>query len=88
MKAMIAENRHGEYLSIRHLACFTKEKEDPIAEPAFEKYTFGDVDGGTSLHVSIEGFESYAEMFQDMWPRALQLLKSLCESESSRPARS
>jgi hypothetical protein len=80
MKAVIAENRHLQRLSIRHLACIAKDKEDPITEPAYENYTFREVGGGTELLVDMDCFEQYEPMFQDMWPRALQLLKGLCES--------
>jgi len=85
MKAMIAENRTPEYLSIRHLACFTKEKEDPFTEPSFENYTFREVEGGTELLVDMDGFEQYEEMFQEMWPRSLRLLKALCEVKQIPP---
>ena len=81
MKAVIAENRPGEHLSIRLLACIGKEKEDPITEPAFENYTFRDVEGGTELRVDMDCSEAYEAMFEDMWPRALQLLKTLCRGE-------
>lgn len=79
MKAVIAENRPLEHLSIRHLACFSADKEDPINGPSFENYTFCDVDGGTELLVDMDCFEQYEAMFQDMWPRSLSLLKDLCE---------
>lgn len=84
MKAVIAENRPLEFISIRHLSCFTKEKEDIITEPAFENYSFRDVEGGTELLVDMDGFEQYEAMFQEMWPRSLQLLKALCEKNHSR----
>jgi uncharacterized protein YndB with AHSA1/START domain len=80
MKAVIAENRAGEFLSIRHFGCVTNEAVEPITEPAFENYAFRDVEGGTELGVEMDSPDQYEAMFQDMWPRALQLLKALCES--------
>lgn len=80
MKAVVAENRHLQRLSIRHLACITKEKEDPFTEPTFENYTFRDVEGGTELLVEMDCLQQWEAMFQEMWPRALQLLKALCEA--------
>lgn len=85
MKAVIAENVHNQRISIRHLACFTKEKEDLITEPVYENYTFRDVAGGTELLVDMDCLEPYEAMFQDMWPRALQLLKSHCEKNQPSP---
>lgn len=79
MKAVIAENRPLAFISIRHLSCFTKEKEDIMAEALFENYTFREVDGGTELLVDIDCLEAYESMFEEMWPRSLQLLKDLCE---------
>jgi uncharacterized protein YndB with AHSA1/START domain len=79
MKSVIAENRPLEHLSIRHLSCFTKEKDDPFSEPAFENYTFREVDDGTELLVDMDCFEQYEAMFEEMWPRSLELLKALCE---------
>jgi len=83
MKAVIAENRPGEFLSIRHFGCVSNEKVEPITEPAFENYAFRDVEGGTELGVEMDSPDQYEVLFQDMWPRALQLLKALCESHRS-----
>ncbi len=83
MKAVIAENRPGEFLSIRHFGCVSNGKEEPITEPAFENYTFRDVEDGTELRVDMDSSDQYEAMFQDMWPRALVLLKALCESHRS-----
>lgn len=83
MKAVIAENRPGEFVSIRHFGCVSNETVEPITEPAFENYTFRDVEGGTELRVEMDSPDQYETMFQDMWPRALQLLKALCESNRS-----
>lgn len=62
--------------------------------PAFENYTFKDIAGGerneeedtsgksasgTELSVDVDTNEEYKEMFQDTWPKALQVLKELCE---------
>lgn len=83
MKAVIAENRPGEFISIRHFGCVSNENVEPITEPAFENYAFRDVEGGTELSVEMDSPDQYEAMFQDMWPRALQLLKALCESNRS-----
>lgn len=83
MKAVIAENRPGEFVSIRHFGCVTHENVEPITEPAFENYSFRDVEDGTELRVDMDSPDQYEAMFQDMWPRALLRLKALCESHRS-----
>ncbi len=62
--------------------------------PAFENYTFkeiagaesgGNLDGsaeatsGTELSVDVDTNDEYKEMFETMWPKALQALKALAE---------
>ena len=85
MKAVIAANRPLQRLSIRHLAFIIREKEDPFTEPIFENYTFRDAEGGTELLVELDCLQAWEAMFQETWPRALQLLKGLCEARHTRP---
>lgn len=84
MIAEIAENRPYEFLSIKHLSMIKDGKPD-LEEakewfPAFENYTFTSKDGGTHLSVSIDMAEPYVEMFSQMWPKALEKLKAICEA--------
>lgn len=44
-----------------------------------ETYTLTDVEGETELRVDIGTSADFARMFDDCWPRALELLKTLCE---------
>ncbi len=46
---------------------------------ALENYTFIDKNGKTELVVDLDINEEFKEMFEGMWPKALQKLKSLCE---------
>ena len=46
---------------------------------ALENYTFINKDGKTELVVDLDINEEFKEMFEGMWPKALQKLKSLCE---------
>ena len=46
---------------------------------ALENYTFMDKEGKTELVVEMHINEEFKEMFEGMWPKALQKLKSLCE---------
>lgn len=85
MVAEIAENRPGEFISIRHLGCVVKGVEDTESEsvrawaPAYENYTFSSVPEGTKLVVDQDVAEDFAQMMQEMWPKAFEELKRLCE---------
>ncbi len=85
MFSQIAENRLHEFVSIEHKGIITKGVVDTTSEevkkwtPAFEKYTFTEKDGGTEVSVDIDVAEEYKDMFNDMWPKALQLLKEIAE---------
>lgn len=44
-----------------------------------ENYTFKNKDGKTELLVDMDINDEYKEMFEDMWPKALQKLKEISE---------
>lgn len=85
MVSRIAENRPYEYISIEHQGIVHNGVEDTTSDearkwaPAFENYTFKEVDGGTELTVDMDTDESMAEEFNKMWPAALQKLKEIAE---------
>ena len=85
MTAEIAENRPFEFVSIRHLGIIkdgVDDTESPAARawtPAFENYTFTEKDGVTEVVVDVDVNERYEKMFSDVWPKALQRLKEICE---------
>jgi uncharacterized protein YndB with AHSA1/START domain len=85
MVSRIAENRVHEFISIEHLGIYkdgVEDTESPEAKqwgPAFENYTFVERDGGTEVQVDQDMMEEYKEMFEEMWPKALQTLKELAE---------
>lgn len=87
MIAQIAENRLHEYVSIAHKWEVMKNKETWIVETklyegaGFENYTFTALeDGMTQVDIELTHIpDEYADMFHDMWPKSLQLLKDLCE---------
>lgn len=79
MLAVIAENRLHEFVSTKHVAMIMNGEETKFETPAFENYTFTATDGGTKLLVELDGMDEYKEMFEEMWPKALQKLKELCE---------
>lgn len=82
MMAEIAENRLHEFVSIRHIGEIHDGEEKPWAEDgqAYENYTFRDVSEGTELVIDLTGIpDEYVDMFEDMWPKALEKLKEMAE---------
>jgi len=85
MVAEIAENRPGEFVSIKHLGAIKDGVEDfDSAEvkawaPAFENYRFVDKDGGTEVQVEMDAMPAYEDFLRDAWPKALAKLKAVCE---------
>jgi DNA-directed RNA polymerase subunit beta len=81
-----AKNTPNEFLSIEHIGMINSAGEiDTESEmvkqwtPAFENYTFKDVDGGTEVRVDMDIADQYESMFAEMWPQALAKLKEISE---------
>ena len=89
MIAEIAENRPHELISIRHLGYIVKGTEDTDSEavrawaPAYENYAFSSVPEGTELVVDQDVTEDFEQLMRRMWPKALELLKQLCEERAA-----
>ncbi len=87
MISEIADHRPAEFVSIRHLGMIIDGKEDTDSEavrswtPCYENYRYSDAAGGTLVQVDMETSAEYETMFAEMWPRALQRLKALCEGQ-------
>jgi uncharacterized protein YndB with AHSA1/START domain len=85
MVAQIAQHRPAEFVSIRHLGIIANGVEDTTSEqarawaPAYENYTFEDAGDGTRVRVDIDVVAEYEQYMQDTFPKALALLKGLCE---------
>lgn len=88
MVAEIAENRPGEFVSIRQLGIIENGVEDTTSEavrawaPCYENYTFTDEAGGTRLKVDCDVFGDHEGFMAEIWPRALAKLKSICEENA------
>lgn len=86
MVSRIKENIPYRYISIEHLGIVENGKEVlcgpdvDIWVGAQENYTFTDKDGKTLLSVDTDTIEKYKQYFLDTWPKALQKLKAICES--------
>lgn len=89
MVAEIAESRMNEFISIRHLGFISKGTEDTTSDavrswaPAYENYTLTHVPEGTRMVVDQDVPAEWEEHLNQAWPRALSLLKALCESASA-----
>lgn len=85
MVSRIKENKKYDFISIEHLGVFSDGKEDTTSDAvkpwagALENYTFRENNGATEILVEMDSNEDYAEMFEGMWPNALQKLKELAE---------
>lgn len=85
MVSRIAENKPYEFVSIEHLGIVQNGVEDTTSEaarkwaPAFENYTFNDKDGATEVLVDMDAEVEHVQMFNEMWPKGLRILKELAE---------
>jgi len=82
MIAKIASNRLHEYISIQHLGEIGKDNKITMYEwESFENYSLTSIDD-TTTKVDVEMTampDERVPMFSEMRPKALQLLKDLCE---------
>lgn len=85
MLSRINENIKYQYISIEHLGVINNGIVDTTSEevkkwtPAFENYTLTEKGNQTELKIDIQIDASYKVMFEDMWPKALNVLKNLSE---------
>ena len=85
MVSRVEENIPNEFMSFEHLGEVTDGKEDTVSEKvkqwagAHENYTLKTVDGGTELVVDMDVAEEFEEMFSEVFPKALNKLKTMAE---------
>jgi hypothetical protein len=85
MVSRIKENRPQEFVSIEHLGFIQDGKEDTTSDavkqwtPAYENYALKEKNGVTEVQVDMDTDECHRQMFEEMWPKALQKLKELSE---------
>lgn len=88
MVSTVAENIPNEYMSIKHLGEVRDGVEDTTSErvkkwgagDAQENYTLKDVDGKTELTIDLDMSEEFKDYFVDAFPKALDKVKELAES--------
>lgn len=87
MYSRIQENIPFEFISVIHLGIISDGVVDTTSEqvkkwaPAFENYSFTEEGGMTRLSIEMQVEPEYKKIFEEMWPRALAALQSLCESK-------
>ena len=85
MVSRIAENKEHEFISIEHVGIIKDGVEDTTSDtakkwaPAFENYTFSEVDGGTEVKVDLDIEDEHVALFNEMWGEALKRLKAIAE---------
>ena len=81
MVSRIKDNRKYEFISIEHLGDVKDGKEytETSWSGALENYTFKENKGKTEVLIDVDSTEEFKEMFQGMWPKALQKVKELAE---------
>ena len=89
MTAEIAQNRPFEFVSIRHLGEVRNGVEDTTSEavkawaPAYENFSFADSGSGCTVTVSVDTVAAYEAYMLETYPKALALLKALCEQQAA-----
>lgn len=85
----LAESRFPEYISIKHLGSFLNGVEDYTSDevkkwtPSFENYIFEKSgDNKTLFKLDMGVPEEFYDMFMQMWPNALILLKQVSEDSA------
>jgi uncharacterized protein YndB with AHSA1/START domain len=86
MVSRIKENIKNQFVSIEHLGILNNGQEitsGPEVEGwagAFENYTYEAKNGKTLLTVDLDSNEEFKSYFEETYPKALEKLKSICES--------
>ena len=90
MSSVIAESRHPEFVSIKHIGIVKDGIEDTTSEaamawaPSFVNYAFAETNGATELTVELQMPADFEAFMDEAWPKALAKLKSICEDAAAR----
>lgn len=89
MVSRIRENIPNEFVSIEHQGILEGEEEitsGPKVEQwagGLENYSFTEQDGKTLVSVDMDSNEEYSAYFAETYPKALEILKSVCERDGN-----
>lgn len=87
MVSKVSDNRPNEYMSFTHLGELNKGVEDRSSDRvkswagAKENYTLTETNGVTELAVDTDMADEYVTMFEKMWPKAMENIKTLAEEK-------
>ncbi len=85
MISRVADNKPNEFMSFEHLGEIKNGVVDTTSDKvkvwsgAKENYTLTEVDGITIVAVDMDIADEYKEMFEKMWPKAMENIKTLAE---------
>lgn len=85
MVSEIAENKPAKFVSIRHYGFLDGDTEVTTGEQVekwangFENYTFEENNGMTTVTVNLATAEDFLDFMNQTYPKALDILKELCE---------
>jgi len=85
MVSRIADNVPFTYMSIEHLGEVKNGVEDTKSDSikawagAHENYTLKENNDGTELVIDMDITEEFADMFRNIWPKALANIKNIAE---------
>ena len=91
MVSMVAANKPNEFMSFRHLGEVKQGVEDTTSDAvkiwagSTENYTLTEADGKTTLAIEMDIAPEFKEMFEKMWPIALENVKQLAEATRKIP---
>jgi uncharacterized protein YndB with AHSA1/START domain len=87
MASRIRENIPGRFVSIEHYGILQGDIEitsGPEIEKwagSLEEYTFEESNGKTLVCIDVDVNEEYKDFFKETWPKALSILKEMCETK-------
>ena len=87
MVSRIRENIPGRFISIEHIGVVQDGKEImsgykvDLWAGALENYTFTEENGKTVLKIDVDVAHEWKPYFEEMWPKALNIIKSICEEK-------
>jgi uncharacterized protein YndB with AHSA1/START domain len=85
MIGFIDVSRPEEFVSIEYTGMVDHDVDDFTGDFAkkfagsHENYTFVEKDGVTTVTVELDTIDEFREMFDEMWPRALESLREIAE---------
>src|SRR5690606_10986635 len=88
MVAIIHDKVDNKYMAFRHIGMVDKNGVEDLESDlvkgwvgAMETYTIRNVDGRTELFVETDTVEDHKSFFEEAWPKALEIVKSIAENQ-------